>query len=729
MTSASFAMQEARALGFRAENVRGKLQAIGLLAHGSPQPATHALLPLLEALGWRGDAHELAELLRVSPRHLSWGDLLNLVRALGYSCEQRKGTLRQLQATDLPCLFVPDDAAQTAYIILELTADGFMARALDEDCITPLKRSAQAGTISVLHALEEGDANVRPGQWFRTAVQKFRPQFRDGLLLGLFISLFALCVPLFTMLVYDRVIGGHDLGALWKLLFGVVVALVAEGAFRWLRGVSLSWFGVRINHLIAVTMFQRLFALDPLSLERAPVAAQMVRAKAMESVRDFLTGQSFILFIEFPFLPVLLLALLYLAPTMALACLLAGLVLAALLATQLRGIRRLSQRSARAMAERQRDALELFSKIDTLRAHGLTDQLYERFATSNRRAIAAAAAVNWRMQVVEHLVLAVSMAAGLAALVLGVQAVWAETLSPGGLIASMIIGWRILMPLQQLAAIAPRLEQVSGGIQQLEQLLQLPPERTEQRMSAPTHAVHGQLELVNLAMRYPRQPDAVFAGLSLNVNPGEVVAIAGANGSGKSSVLKMLNGMYAQAAGSIRLDGIDIRQIDPLSLRRGITYIAQAPALFSATVRENLTMAAPFAATEDITRALEQADALEDVLQLPEGLDTMLGEQGHQVPLALACKLNLARAYIAPKPLILCDELPYALLTSHAGVLFREQIAKLRGTHTIILVAHTSDLVSMADKAVYLQPNRRPVVGTPRDILPLMLEQTHGHLG
>jgi ABC-type multidrug transport system fused ATPase/permease subunit len=208
-----------------------------------------------------------------------------------------------------------------------------------------------------------------------------------------------------------------------------------------------------------------------------------------------------------------------------------------------------------------------------------------------------------------------------------------------------------------------------------------------------------------------------------------MVAIAGANGSGKSSVLKLINGMYPQVAGSIRLDGLDIRQLDALSLRRGISYIPQSESIFSGTVRENLSLGAPFATDSDMLRALEQADAMEDVLNLPRGLDTVMGAQGVQVPQVLAFKLALARSYVNLKPLILCDELPYALLSTPAGELFRAQLQRLKGKFTIILVAHTSDLVRMADQAVFLQANHRPVVGRPADILPRMLEQSYGIFG
>lgn len=703
---------------------RAMLQSLGLLIRHSAYPAHDALLPLLDFLGWRGDARALVDILQIQPQRFGWGELANILHALGYQWRERNGTLKQLREADLPCLFIPNDVEKQPFLVQEQAGRDFFARALGEDQVQSIAATLAPGRIVIIRPAEEQEAAPKSGQWFKTLLQQFRGQFRDALVLGLLISLFALSVPMFTMLVYDRVIAGHSIGTLYSLLVGITIALSAEAVFRRLRAFTLSWFGVRANHVIAISMFQRLFALDPLTIERAPPSAQMVRAKAMESVRDFLTGQSFILFIEFPFFPVLLAALAFFSPTMALACLVTGVVLTLVLVTQLRAIRRLSQRSARAMSERQRDALELFAKLETVRSHGLTDVMFERFQTGNRKATHASLEVNWRMQVVEHIVLAVSMLGGLTALLFGVHAVWAESMSAGGLIAAMIITWRILMPLQQLAAIAPRLEQVNGGINQLEQLLAMPPERQQQAVVG-AQIVRGQVELVNLAMRYPRQSDTVFSNLSLSVHSGEMIAIAGANGSGKSSLLKLINGMYRQAAGSVRLDGIDIRQLDPLALRRGVSYVAQSPIVFSGTVRENLIMAAPMATQEQIDRALQAAGVLEDVLQLPQGFDTMLGEQGVRLPQAMGYKLGLARAYLDLKPLILCDELPYALLATGGGAQFRHYIESLKGHHTIILVAHTSDLVRLADKAIFLQANRRPIVGKPQDVIPLMLEQAN----
>lgn len=704
---------------------RRMLQQLGLLVNHSQYPAHDALLPLLEFLGWRGDARALVDVLQAQPTRFGWGELANILHALGYQWLERDGSLKQVRERDLPCLFIPAKEGMQPWLLQEAMGPDLLGRALEEEKIHAIAASATKGRIIIIRAIEEPDLQPKNGQWFRTMIHEFRGQFRDGLLLGLLINLFALSVPIFTMLTYDRVIAGHNLTTLYYLLIGVALALGSEMLFRVLRAFTLSWFGVRANHIIAITMFRRLFSLDPLSIERAPPAAQMVRAKAMEAVRDFLTGQSFILFIEFPFMPVLLAAMMFFSPAMAGACLATAVVLALVLATQLRAIRHLSQKSARAMSERQRDALEIFSRLETLRSQGLTDVMFNRFQQSNRKANFASLEVNWRMQIVEHMVLAISMLGGLLALLFGVQAVWSEDLTAGGLVAAMIIVWRILMPLQQLAAIAPRLEQVNGGITQLEQLLALPPERPQAQSVVGAHAVKGQVELINLAMRYPRQSDVVFSGLSMTIHTGEMVAIAGANGSGKSSLLKLINGMYKQVNGAVRIDGIDIRQLDPLALRRGVSYIAQSPIVFSGSVLENLSMASPLATQEQLLSALEAAGVMNDIMQLPDGLNTQLGEGGVQLPQAMAYKLGLARAYINLAPLVLCDELPYALLSTDAGAQFRQHMADLKGKHTIVLVAHTSDLVRLADKAIFLTANHRPIVGKPAEIIPLMMEQRH----
>lgn len=701
------------------------LRRQGLLAQLHGAWANAALLPWLDLLEWKGDARELADALQETRSKLQWSELKNILVSLGYACQERVARLDLLQEHEFPALFLPDDQSEP-FLISSIADERLIIFSLSDQSVGSMDRSPLRGRLITAAPLEK-DRQPAPaaGQWFRGLLHRFRGNFRDILVLGIIINLFTLAVPFFTMLTYDRVIGGHSLETLYYLLGGVIITLGSEAVFRVLRARALAWFGVRSNHLIAVAMFERLLALEPIVIERASPAGQVVRIKALEAVRDFFTGQSFILFIEFPFLPVLLLALFLLAPSVAMVCLGAIMVMMLVMASQLRALRLLSQRSARALSERQRDALEIFSKLEHLRITGMAQPLMQRFMEDNERAMQRAAALAFRMNLIEYIVLALSVLGGLAAIAMGVQQVWDGLLTPGGLIASMILAWRILTPMQQLVAMTPRLEQVNGGLQQMEQLLAVAPERETMRAGAPTHGVRGEVELSNVALRYPRQLDPVFSGLNLKVTPGELVVVAGANGSGKSSVLKLVNGMYRQAAGSVRLDGIDIRQLDPMGVRRGISYIAQSPGVFTGTVRDNLKLAAPFASDDMLYHALSEAGALQDVEALPHGLDTVVGAKAMHLSQVLAFKLSLARAYIDIKPLVLFDELPYALLATETGRQFHQRLAAMKGKHTVLAVAHTADLVLMADRVLLMRADQRPIIGKPNEILPLIVEQNH----
>ena len=210
------------------------------------------------------------------------------------------------------------------------------------------------------------------------------------------------------------------------------------------------------------------------------------------------------------------------------------------------------------------------------------------------------------------------------------------------------------------------------------------------------------------------------------MKPGQVVAVVGGNGSGKSSLLKLVNGLYHPVSGTIRLDGVDVRQFDALSLRRSITYVSQTADLFSGTLRENLTMAAPFASEDEIRRALMEAGAFEDVMALPGGLEAYIHPDANDLPPMLPYTLSLARAYLSMKHVVLFDELPYAVLASDAGAHYRAQIAALKGRHTVLMVAHTADLIALADTVILLQQEMRPRILPPQEAIHHLRELHYG---
>jgi ABC-type bacteriocin/lantibiotic exporter with double-glycine peptidase domain len=245
--------------------------------------------------------------------------------------------------------------------------------------------------------------------------------------------------------------------------------------------------------------------------------------------------------------------------------------------------------------------------------------------------------------------------------------------------------------------------------------------RTE-RQGAPASAggrrnFRGRIELERVSFRYSLDTDPALVGASLTVEPGKVVAVTGPNGGGKSTLLKLLAGLYAPQAGSVRLDGMDLRQIDPVELRRAIGYVPQECSLFRGTIAQNLRLVRPAATDEELTRALALAGALNDVGLLREGVHTRVGDGANdRLSNSLRQKLSLARAYLTRAPVLLFDE-PANTLDMEGDRWFIEAIHKLKGHATVFVVTHRPSHIRLADTAVVLYGGYVRMVGAPADAL------------
>ncbi len=302
-------------------------------------------------------------------------------------------------------------------------------------------------------------------------------------------------------------------------------------------------------------------------------------------------------------------------------------------------------------------------------------------------------------------------------------------MTAGALVATMILTWRVLSPLQSLCAVLPRMEQVRQSIAQLNELMRLQPEREPYGTVHALRPFRGHIAFLNVSLRYGRKFDPVFMNLNLEAKPGDLITIMGLNGVGKTSIIKIAAGLYGVTTGTIRLDGIDIRQLDPVQLRRHVTYIGQSPDVFSGTVMDNLRLTAPLATETEIKAALEKAGAWEEVQAMVDGIRTEIHLNDINLSSSLIYKLNLARAYLSTASIILCDELPYAILNSKTGEEFKKFLESQKGKRTVMLVTHREDYVALADKVVVLKQDKRPIVTTPAQLFKktnLLKGVTHG---
>ncbi|MGE0754956.1 MAG: peptidase domain-containing ABC transporter [Alphaproteobacteria bacterium] len=682
-----------------------------------------ACLPnLLMALGWRGDARQLYDALPHHESEFTEVDLYNVMAVLGYRYDVTNVRNRPLDSIPVPCLYT--DSSDELYVLYthdDNAVHAFHSITQRSQLLTDAMVSGRVLTFEkIAHEDDEAERHARNKagmKWFQAIVRKFDRLFWAVGGLSILINMMSLAVPLFVMMTYDKVIGANSLITLPFLLAGILGVIVLEGSLRMLRTRMLAWFGARINIMVSTLIFERLMYLSPAQTERAPIASQLARIKAFESVRDFFTGNMFITLLELPFTMVLILAIGLISGPLIWIVLSVTTAYILLIAAMRWNMKLNIHRAARAGSERMQITMETFNKLDSLKYNGVIEPWLERFERHCAKAVLNNFRSTFLAMLVEHIAHALTLCAGVATLAYGVDAIWAGEMSAGGLVAIMILTWRVLSPLQATCSMLPRLEHIQSSIGQVNQLMELEPEREPVKPDLVYKSFKGDVAMQNVGLRYGRFNDPVFTGLTLQAKPGQIVAITGGNGAGKSSILKLVCGLYTPQAGTIRIDGTDSRQLDPIVLRRQMSYLPQTPDFFSGSIAENLRLHRPDASDEELKAALLQSGAWDDVRLLPSGIHTRIGSNNNRMTSSLAYRLGLARLYLNPASIILCDELPFAILNGPAGDAFKQQLAEWRGRSTVFFVTHRNDYLQIADHVILLQLDRKPITGKPSEVL------------
>lgn len=673
------------------------------------------LVPLLEIHGWKGDVHSLVDALPTLASEFGVRDVLGVMSALGYRIREEKRHSASFTPQDMPALFVPDKKQgwHGAWVLREISAYGLIRDDGREKLRGDLPpQQGMLYRFARISANDPEDAPV-PDEWLKQTAHSFRRIFWHIAALSLIMHFFTLAMPLFSMAVYDRVIAAHAPGTLPLFTCGVLLALCIEKIIRWIRVRGAGWIGARSGLMVSHAMFERLLFLPASVIEQASVSAQIARLRAFESVRDFITGPLFLTLLEMPFISVLILVIAWLAGPVAFVSVGITLVYVLLLYATRSRWKRLGQEAAHTSARRQQILMEIIDHAKPIYAAGMSERMLERFAAISWQSSRAQHAYSMTASTVQTVAGLLTVIAGLLTISFCLSRIWNGEMSAGAMVATMIITWRVLYPLQALCTILPQLEQMGASVRQVSQLMAMKPEAHAMRHVLGRRILAGQISFQGVSLRYSRKSDPVFLNLNADIAKGQIIAIYGGNGSGKSSILRMMLGLYAPSMGVIRFDGVDHRQFDPRALRRQISYLPQSPELLPGTIAENLRAADPLAPDYRLRQALLWADAWERVDEMPGGLNTRLFNGGIIPSSGLSARLCLARLYLADRPIVLADELPPALLNSSTGERFRSFLSECRGNRTVFFVTHREDMLELADQVIWMKSGGVPVVGEP----------------
>ncbi|MEC8663936.1 MAG: ATP-binding cassette domain-containing protein [Pseudomonadota bacterium] len=665
--------------------------------------------------------HRILEALPYDDGMMDEADVLNTMAHLGYICRPAESELDDLDERLLPGLFIPGEKGAEPSVVLGRDADGQL-RFFD-----PLSKLVSHVPSSFdsqgrVWFFQKYDENLQPTSkfmrkgsghtWFRALMGRFKGTFAQVMTAGLILNVIALATPLFIMLVYDRVIAAGAPATLPMLALGAFIAIGFEWKLRLIRSTGLSWLAGRLDNIVGNRIFAHLIGLSPSLIERASVAAQIARIKTFESVRDFFSGSVFLSLLEAPFVFIAVAAVGFIAGPLVLVPLFMVLGYIALFFFVRSRVKIAIRLAAKASSARQQFTIETFEKLEGIRGHGLGNKWQEKFRHLSGREMMTHFHLGWLGMVAETCAHTLTVLAAVATIGFGAHMIWAGTLTTGALVATMILVWRILTPFYSLCTMVPRLEQLRNSIAQVNNLMDIETEAEEARSFSRLPKIRGRISFHHVGYRNSDETDELFSDLTFEAKPGDLVAITGGNGTGKAAVLQLIKSLNKATSGTVRIDGFDIRQLDAPDLRKQIAYVPRTPSLFHGSVLENMRFANPLASEDDIIKALELADAWDDIRNMPSGLQTVIGSHGgDKVTSSLATRISLARAYLHPGNVLLIDELPNTLLSGKAGRNLKEYLTRAKGKRTVIICTYRDDYMKLVDTIVWLRGLSSPIAG------------------
>lgn len=561
------------------------------------------------------------------------------------------------------------------------------------------KRTPQVGEVKLRH-------------WFWGALADQWLVYRDVLAAALLINLMALAMPLFTMNVYDRVIPNRAMETLWVLGLGVVLVIGIDLMLRLLRGYFIDLASARIDMALSAQIMERVLGVR-MEARPAAVGAFSSNLRSFESVRDFITSASVTAFIDLPFALLFVLVIALIAWQLILPVLLAIVVVIIYAYILQHKMHELSETTYRAGALRNATLIESLTALETIKTQGAESVMQSKWEKSvafvsrvnNQMRFLSAAATNGAMEIQQLVNVVVVIA--------GVYLIGDGQLSMGGLIACTMLTSRAVAPLGQMVGLLMQYHNAKVSLTSLDEVMNKPVERPADASFVHRPELKGNIEFRDVEFTYPNAAVSALKGFSCKIAAGDKVVVIGRIGSGKTTLQKLLLGLYQPTGGAVSIDGVDLRQLDPADLRRNIGYVAQDVTLFYGSLRDNIAIGAPYADDATIVAAADAAGLTDFVNRHPDGFDMMIGERGDSLSGGQRQGVAIARALLMDPPILLLDE-PTSAMDFSSEQQFKERLRRVADHKTVIIVTHRNSLLDLATRVIVVDEGRIVADG-PRD--------------
>ncbi|MDO9234418.1 MAG: type I secretion system permease/ATPase [Aquabacterium sp.] len=651
---------------------------------------------------------------------LTTSDVLRAAQHLRLKAKLSRTTVDRLGLTPLPALALMRTEDDTLRLVILAQSDG--KRVLFQDVSASPPASGSPAAPSTRPTIEPVDvfASQWTGElilissraslagelakfdfsWFIPALVKYRKLLGEVLLISFMLQLFGLVSPLFFQVVMDKVLVHKGMTTLDVLVIGLVIVVVFESVLNALRSYVFSHTTSRIDVELGARLFRHLVALPLAYFQARRVGDSVARVRELENIRSFLTGNALTVLLDVFFSLVFIAVMLFYSVPLTLIVLVSlplyfGLSLAVVPILRAR----LDVKFARG-AENQSMLVETVTGIQTVKATALEPAFAKRWDSQLAAYVAASFKTQNLASVAHEGVNLIGKLVNAATLWYGAHLVMNNELSVGQFVAFNMFAQRVSQPIMRMAQLWTDFQQTGISVARLGDILNT---RTEvpPTSAAQLPALKGRITLDKVTFRYRPEAAPVLSGISLDIQAGEVIGIVGRSGSGKSTLTKLVQRLYTPEGGRLLVDGIDISLIDAAQLRRQVGVVLQENLLFNRSVRENIAITDPAAPIEAVMRVAQLAGAHDFISELPEGYDTLVGEQGGSLSGGQRQRVAIARALFTNPRILIFDEATSALDYESEAIIQRNMAHICQG-HTVLIIAHRLSAVRNAHRIIVM---------------------------
>jgi len=561
--------------------------------------------------------------------------------------------------------------------------------------------------------------------WFWGEVMRHTPVYVEVVLAALLMNLFTIASSIFAMQVYDRVVPNKAEETLWVLVIGILLIYFFDFALRSMRAVFLDKAGKALDRKVSSAIFEHILSIKMAAGPQSS-GAFASNVQQYETLRDFFTSATLSALIDLPFVLIFLVIIFFIAgPVVTVPAVLIPLVILVSVLVQF-PMKRAVERSYRETSQKHATLVEAINGLDMIKATSAEGQLQRNWDGYVAASSASSeTSKRWSTLGINFVMLASNLATT-GVILWGCYRIFQSGptseihMTTGALIAASMLTSRAMAPLGQIAGLIIRFHQSWTSLKGLNKLMELPVERPRGKVFIRRPRIEGAIEFRNVTFKYPSAQTAALDGVSFKIQPGERVGILGRIGSGKTTIERLILGLYEPSDGAVLVDGTDIRQLDPTDLRQNIGCVLQDPHLFYGSVKDNITLGAPYVDEASVIRAATLAGVDQFVRQHPLGYDMPVGENGRMLSGGQRQSVAVARALLLNPQIMVFDE-PTSSMDNSTEAAFKQRLGAIARGKTIILVTHRHSMLALVDRLIVLDRGKVVADGPKSGVLEALM--------